>query len=197
MSHTALTTPLLIIGLGNPGREYRLQRHNVGFMAVDRLAAAGGARFTRRQAKAQVTDIRLAGRRAILAKPLTFMNLVGQSVARLAAFYQVEAAGLLVICDDLDLPTGALRLRPFGGSAGHKGLRSIFDQLGTQDFPRLRIGIGRPPGRMDPAAFVLQPFTADEWESMEMTLERAVAAVEAWAVEGIEAAMTRYNGAPG
>ncbi len=197
MSHTALTTPLLIIGLGNPGREYRLQRHNVGFMAVDQLAAAGGARFTRRQAKAQVTDIRLAGRRAILAKPLTFMNLVGQSVARLAAFYQVEAAGLLVICDDLDLPTGALRLRPFGGSAGHKGLRSIFDQLGTQDFPRLRIGIGRPPGRMDPAAFVLQPFTADEWESMEMTLERAVAAVEAWAVEGIEAAMTRYNGAPG
>ena len=197
MSHAALITPLLIVGLGNPGREHRLQRHNVGFMAVDGLAAAGGARFTRRQAKAQVTDIRLAGRRAILAKPQTYMNLVGQSVSRLAAFYQVEAAGLLVICDDLDLPTGGLRLRPFGGSAGHKGLRSIFDQLGTQDFPRLRIGIGRPPGRMDPADFVLQTFTADEWETMEMALERAVAAVEAWAGEGIEAAMTRYNGAPG
>ena len=196
MNPPAGSTPLLIVGLGNPGREHRLQRHNVGFMVVDRLAAAGGASFTRRKAKAQIADIRLASRRAILAKPLTFMNLVGQSVARLAAFYQVEAAGLLVICDDLDLPAGALRLRPFGGSAGHKGLRSIFDRLGTQDFPRLRIGIGRPPGRMDPADYVLQPFAHAEWEAMEPALERAVAAVEVFAAEGIEAAMTRFNGTP-
>jgi len=196
MNQPAGSTPMLIVGLGNPGRDHQRERHNVGFMVVDRLAASAGARLARRRANAKVAEIRLADRQAILAKPQTFMNLVGGSVGRLAAFHRIEPAALLVVCDDLDLPAGSLRMRPFGGSAGHKGLRSIFANLGTQDFPRLRIGIGRPPGRMDPAGFVLQPFTRDEWETMDLVLDRAVSAIEVFAAEGIEAAMTRFNGAP-
>jgi PTH1 family peptidyl-tRNA hydrolase len=196
MNRSDARAPLLIVGLGNPGREHRLERHNVGFMVVDRLAAALDGRLTRRRARAQIAELRLSGRTAILAKPQTYMNLVGPSVARLATYHRIEPARLLVICDDLDLPTGTLRLRPFGGSAGHKGLRSIFDHLGTQQFPRLRIGIGRPPGRMDPADFVLQPFSALEWEAMDAALERAVQAIDVFAGEGIDAAMTRFNGAP-
>jgi PTH1 family peptidyl-tRNA hydrolase len=194
MSGARARPPLLIVGLGNPGREHRRSRHNVGFMLVEGLAHELGLAFTRRQAKAQVASGRLGRRKVVLAKPQTYMNLSGESVAPLARFYRVEDGGLLVICDDLDLPLGTLRLRPGGGSAGHNGLRSIMDLLGRQDFPRLRIGIGRPPGRMDPADYVLHEFDEADRTLLEETLGRAIAAVRLFATDGIEAAMTRYNG---
>ena len=196
MSDGRSSLPLLIVGLGNPGRGYRHNRHNVGFMVVELLAKELGLQFTRRQSKAQVASGRLGGRKLILAKPQTFMNLAGESVASLARFHRVALTDLIVVCDELDLPLGTIRLRPVGGSAGHNGLRSIFEHLGSQDFPRLRIGIGRPPGRMDPADYVLQDFGDAEREILSEALDRAAHSVRAFAVEGIEAAMTRYNGAP-
>jgi PTH1 family peptidyl-tRNA hydrolase len=186
--------PLLIVGLGNPGRDYRRSRHNVGFMLLERLARELGLVFTRRQAKALVASGRVGRRKAVLAKPQTFMNLSGESVGRLARFYRVEDGDLLVICDDLDLPFGTLRLRPGGGTAGHNGLRSITEHLGHPRFPRLRIGIGRPPGRMRPADFVLDDFEAADQDLLDATLDRALRAVRLFATEGIEAAMTRFNG---
>jgi len=196
MSDGRSSLPLLIVGLGNPGRGYRHNRHNVGFMVVELLAKELGLQFTRRQSKAQVASGRLGGRKVILVKPQTFMNLAGESVASLARFHRVALTDLIVVCDELDLPLGTIRLRPVGGSAGHNGLRSIFEHLGSQDFPRLRIGIGRPPGRMDPADYVLQDFGDAEREILSEALDRAAHSVRAFAVEGIEAAMTRYNGAP-
>jgi PTH1 family peptidyl-tRNA hydrolase len=152
--------------------------------------------FDRRQKKARVALGAIRGRRVVLAQPQTFMNDSGQSVAPLVQFYRVPPARLLVVYDDLDLPLGTLRLRPEGGSGGHKGMRSIIAQLGDQTFARLRIGIGRPPGQMDPAAYVLQDFAADEEPVIQEALERAVAAVEAWLVEGVEMAMSRHNSGP-
>jgi PTH1 family peptidyl-tRNA hydrolase len=186
----------LIVGLGNPGLKYAANRHNVGFRCLDRLAAAHDLGFDRRQKKARVALGAIRGRRVVLAQPQTFMNDSGQSVAPLVQFYRVPPARLLVVYDDLDLPLGTLRLRPEGGSGGHKGMRSIIAQLGDQTFARLRIGIGRPPGQMDPAAYVLQDFAADEESVIEEALERAVAAVEAWLVEGVEMAMSRHNSGP-
>jgi peptidyl-tRNA hydrolase, PTH1 family len=186
----------LIVGLGNPGLKYAANRHNVGFRCLDRLAAAHDLGFDRRQKKARVALGAIRGRRVVLAQPQTFMNDSGQSVAPLVQFYRVPPARLLVVYDDLDLPLGTLRLRPEGGSGGHKGMRSIIAQLGDQTFARLRIGIGRPPGQMDPAAYVLQDFAADEEPVIQEALERAVAAVEAWLVEGVEMAMSRHNLGP-
>jgi PTH1 family peptidyl-tRNA hydrolase len=186
----------LIVGLGNPGRIYRRNRHNVGFMTLDLLAAARGLEFSRRQAKASIADGRLRRHKLILAKPQTFMNLAGESVGHLVRFYRVALPDLLVVCDDLDLPQGSLRLRPGGGSAGHKGLRSIFEHLGSQDFPRLRIGIGRPPGRMDPADYVLQDMAGEERVLMDIALARAVECIQAFLTQGIQTAMTSYNGSP-
>jgi PTH1 family peptidyl-tRNA hydrolase len=187
----------LTAGLGNPGPRYAANRHNVGFRCVERLGEALGLTFDKRQKQAHVALGAFHGRRVILAKPQTFMNEIGRAVVPLARFYKVQLEHLLVVYDDLDLPLGTVRLRPDGGSGGHKGMRSIIEHLGTQDFPRLRIGIGRPPGQMDPAAYVLQDFAADEEPLLEETLERAVAAIETWLCEGIEAAMERYNRRPG
>jgi len=187
----------LIAGLGNPGPRYAANRHNVGFQCVERLAASLGLAFDKRQKRARVASGTFHGRRIVLAKPQTFMNESGRAVVPLARFYRVQPACLLVVYDDLDLPLGALRLRPEGGSGGHKGMRSIIEHLGAQNFPRLRIGIGRPPGQMDPAAYVLQDFSADEEPLREETLARAVVALETWLREGLEAAMERYNRRPG
>lgn len=187
----------LIAGLGNPGPQYAANRHNVGFQCVERLAAAWGLAFGKRQKRALVVLGTFQGRRIILARPQTFMNESGRAVAPLARFYQVQPERLLVVYDDLDLPLGTVRLRPEGGSGGHKGMRSIIEHLGGQDFPRLRIGVGRPPGRMDPAAYVLQDFSADEEPLRGEALERAVMAIETWLREGIEAAMEQYNRRPG
>ena len=185
--------PYLVVGLGNPGPRYAANRHNVGFRCLDLLSTAHGLTFDRRQKRAGVALGAIHGRRVVLAKPQTFMNESGRAVVPLARFYRVPAGRLLVVYDDLDLPLGRMRLRPEGGSGGHKGMRSIIEHLGDQDFSRLRIGIGRPPGRMDPAAYVLQDFSAEEEPLVEEVLERAMAAVETWLREGVEAAMGRYN----
>ena len=185
----------LIVGLGNPGPEYDQTRHNVGFRCVDALAQAHGLAFDqKKKSKARTADGLIAGKRVLIAKPQTFMNLSGTSVQGLAAFYQIPPRNILIILDDLDLPLGTLRIRPKGGSGGHKGLTDIIRRLGTQDFPRIRVGIGRPPGRMDPAAYVLRRFDQDDAPIIGPAVDRAVKAVEVWLVEGIETAMNRYNG---
>lgn len=187
----------LVAGLGNPGRRYAHNRHNVGFRCLRRLAAAHGLDFSKRQKQARVAVGRMCGQRVILALPQTYMNKSGRSVVPLLQFYKVELDHLLVVYDDLDLEQGTIRLRPQGGSGGHRGMRSIIQQLGgNQDFPRLRVGIGRPPGRMDPADYVLQDFSDAEWELVDEVLDRAVKAIETWLVEGIDVAMDTYNQRP-
>ncbi|MFN3763067.1 MAG: aminoacyl-tRNA hydrolase [Anaerolineae bacterium] len=183
----------LIVGLGNPGVRYARNRHNVGARCVSRLAAAHGLEFSRRQKNARVARGTVGGCPVVLAIPQTFMNESGRAVAPLARFYQVPPENLLVIYDDLDLPLGSLRIRPEGSSGGHRGMRSVIEHLGTQSFPRLRIGIGRPPGQMDPADYVLQDFTPDEEAVVEETIERAIAAIQTWLTEGLEKAMSLYN----
>ncbi len=186
----------LFLGLGNPGREYVRNRHNVGFMFIDRLSVRLNARGLRVQSKAIVTSGHYEGRKVILAKPQTYMNLSGQAVQALARFYKVPLGQLLVAHDDLDLPFGTIRLRPGGGPGGQKGVASAIEQLGTQDFARLRFGIGRPPGRMDPADFVLEDFSAGQTDLLEEILERGVDAALTFVTEGLDRAMNKYNGEP-
>jgi peptidyl-tRNA hydrolase, PTH1 family len=184
----------LIAGLGNPGREYRANRHNVGFMVIDRLATRLGVKFTRLESKALVTKAEFQGQRLVLAKPQTFMNLSGNAVSSLMRFYKVELSNIMVAYDDVDLPVGTLRIRPDGGSAGQKGIASIIERLGTQAFPRLRVGIDRPPGRMDAAAYVLQDFSAQEIEFLTPILDQAVEAILIYVTSGLNTAMNQYNG---
>jgi PTH1 family peptidyl-tRNA hydrolase len=183
----------LVVGLGNPGREYAQTRHNVGFQIVTRLAETHGLNFSRMQNEALVATGRIGDVRVVLAKPQTWMNESGKAIGPLARFYRVEPARLLVVYDDLDIPAGTLRLRSEGGSGGHKGMRSVIERRGGQDFPRLRVGVGRPPGRMDAADYVLQPFTRDEEILMDGARDRAIAAIECFLAEGIVAAMNRFN----
>jgi len=184
----------LIIGLGNPGRQYRETRHNIGFLAIDHLAERLEVKFSRVQLRALVTDTRFQGQRILLAKPQTYMNESGVSVASLMKFYKIPLDNVLVAHDDVDLPFGTLRLRPGGGSAGQKGVASIIARLGTQEFPRLRLGIGHPPGSKLAAAYVLQEFSRDEAEQLPAVLDRAVEAALAFVTEGLDAAMNQYNG---
>jgi PTH1 family peptidyl-tRNA hydrolase len=186
----------LVVGLGNPGRQYAANRHNVGFHCLERLAAAHHLVLDKEQKKARVALGIILDRRVILAQPQTFMNESGQAIVPLARFYQIPPERMLIVYDELDLPLGTVRVRSEGGSGGHKGMRSIIEQLGGQDLARLRLGIGRPPERMDPAVYVLQDFSADEQPLVEQMLERAVAAIETWLVEGVEMAMSRHNGGP-
>jgi peptidyl-tRNA hydrolase, PTH1 family len=183
----------LIVGLGNPGRDYRDNRHNVGFMLVDRLAARLGVAFSRLESRALVTKGEQEGRRVILAKPQTFMNLSGQAVGALARYYKIPLENTLVAYDEVDLPFGTLRLRASGGSGGHKGMNSVIERLGTQDIPRLRIGIDRPPGRKEAADYVLQDFTNSEGKALPAILDQAVDAVLVFISQGIDAAMNKYN----
>jgi PTH1 family peptidyl-tRNA hydrolase len=183
----------LIVGLGNPGRGHLYNRHNAGFMVADRLAARHSIDLRRVQSKAIVGSGRIAGRPVTIAKPQTFMNLSGEAVGALANFYKIPSGRLLVIYDELDIPFGAIRLREKGGAGGHNGMRSIIQRLGN-DFPRLRLGIGRPPGRMDPAAYVLQNFAGDELPLVSDMLAAAVEAVESFIADGIDIAMSRFNG---
>lgn len=196
----------LIVGLGNPGREYRANRHNVGFMTLDRLAAKLGLVFTRRQSDALYATGRLApppsalsqgagqaGAPVVLAKPQRYMNLSGGPTASLVRFHGVSLERLMLVFDELDLPLGTLRMRPEGGTSGHRGMQSVVQALGTQAFPRLRVGIGRPPGRKDAAAHVLEDFDEDELPLLEATLDRAALALETFVAEGIAAAMNRFN----
>jgi PTH1 family peptidyl-tRNA hydrolase len=183
----------LIIGLGNPGKEYRDTRHNIGFMVVDRLAERLNLSFTRTQSKALVTDGRYQGQRIYLAKPQTFMNASGQAVAALLKFYKIAFENLLVIYDDVDLPFETLRMKPSGGSAGHRGLNNIIQQLGTPDFPRLRLGVGRSFGSRQAADYVLKPFSKEESEFLDRYIDRATEAALAYITAGIQQTMTEYN----
>ena len=185
----------LIIGLGNPGREYRANRHNAGFMTLDRLVARHKfTGFTKMQSRALITTGRVAGAALVLAKPQTFMNLSGQAVGALVRFYEVPMERLLICSDDIDLPLGTLRLRSEGGSAGQKGLESIIDHLGTQAFPRLRIGVGRPSGAKAAAGYVLRDFRGEELDIIDLTLDRAVDAIESFLRDGLMLTMSRFNG---
>ncbi|MFZ0533427.1 MAG: aminoacyl-tRNA hydrolase [Anaerolineales bacterium] len=186
--------PFLIAGLGNPGRQFVRNRHNVGFMLLNRLSGRLGENFGQVQSKALITKTTYLGERVILVKPQTYMNNSGAAVSSLLHFYKVPLENLLVAYDDVDLPLGTLRLRPTGGSAGQKGMQSIIERLGTEEFPRLRIGTGRPPGRMEAADYVLQDFPTDESDLLADTLDRAVEAVLTFIQYGLERAMNSYNG---
>lgn len=185
----------LLIGLGNPGREYKDNRHNIGFMLIDRLAVRINARGMKLQSKAIVTSGLYEERKLILAKPQTYMNLSGQSVQGLLNFYKIPPENLMVAHDDLDIPLGTIRIRPSGGAGGQRGMASTIERLGTKDFPRLRLGIGRPPGRMDAAAYVLQDFSRADLLIVSETLDRAADAVQEFVINGLNAAMNKFNGA--
>jgi peptidyl-tRNA hydrolase, PTH1 family len=183
----------LIAGLGNPGDEYAGNRHNCGFMVADVLAARMGARFKRDRSRARVAEGRLAGFPVTLAKPQSFMNLSGGPVASLRAFYKIPPERIVVVHDELDLPFGAVRVKQGGGDNGHNGLRSVTAALGTRDYLRVRVGIGRPPGRMDPADFVLHDFSAAERKVLPEVLERAADAVEALLRQGLAATQNEFH----
>ena len=189
-----MTETFLIVGLGNPGREYRGTRHNVGFMLLDRMTARLNVRFTRMQSRALVAIANFQERKIILAKPQTFMNLSGQSVQGLLHFYKLPLENLIIAHDDLDLPLGTIRIRPDGRSAGQRGMTSTIDRLGTDEFPRLRLGIGRPPGQMSAPDYVLQNFPETDLPIITEILNRSVEAVFTWVTEGLDATMTKYNG---
>ncbi len=189
-----LETTYLLIGLGNPGRQYSDTRHNVGFMLIDRLAVRLNARGMKVQSKAIVTSAVYEGRKLILAKPQTYMNLSGQSAQGLLNFYKLPMENMLIAHDDLDIPFGTIRIRPKGGPGGQGGMASTIEQLGTKDFPRLRIGIGRPPGRMDPAAYVLQAFKREEMKILSEIIDRAADATLEFVMNGLDKAMNKFNG---
>lgn len=179
----------MIVGLGNPGAKYVRNRHNVGFMLVDRLA---GADLTRQRFNARLYELNLDGTRVLLVKPQTYMNLSGNAVGKLAAFYRLPRPDILVIYDDLDLPLGKIRLRANGSSGGHHGMESIIQALGGTDIPRLRIGIGRPDPEHD-VGHVLGSFEPEEMPVLEEALERGARAVRIWVRDGIARAMNEFN----
>jgi PTH1 family peptidyl-tRNA hydrolase len=192
------TAPWLVAGLGNPGPEYAANRHNIGFMVADLLAERIGGHFKRSgKAQAQVVEGRIgppgpASRRVVLAKPMTFMNLSGGPVTALRDFYKVPTERIVAVHDELDLPYATLRLKLGGGDNGHNGLKSITKSLGP-DYLRVRAGIGRPPGRMDVAAFVLKDFSATERKELDWFVDRAADAVEALIADGLDRAQSTYN----
>lgn len=185
----------LIVGLGNPGQKYLDTRHNAGWHLLDTIVRDNpNFRFDENRNKGLIARGELAGVRVALVKPQTFMNLSGESVGPIARFYKVPPEQILVAFDDLDLPTATLRLRPKGGAGGHKGMLSLIQHLGTENFPRVRLGIGRPPGPMPVEAYVLQKFKPEEWTVMVVTYERGVEAIKTILTEGFDEAMNRFNG---
>ncbi len=184
----------LIVGLGNPGAEYRLTRHNFGFMVLDSLAEHWSVQLKKIKFNAVYVEDRFKGNKVVLAKPLTFMNESGRSVAPLMRYFKVATENMLVIHDDLDLPLGTLRIRPSGSSGGQRGIESITKLLGTQEFPRMRLGISRPPGQMNPKDYVLKNFLPNEEELKKIVLRQAIEAIECFIENGLTTAMNRYNG---
>ena len=180
----------LIVGLGNPGAEYAGTRHNLGFDVVDELARRWTARLKSWESLADVAVV--SDRGVVLAKPLTFMNLSGDAVGRLAAYYRIDAADILVIVDEINLPLARLRARRSGSAGGHNGLKSVIEYLGS-DFPRLRIGVGRGDGRADMSDHVLSRFTRDERDDVVRAVGRAADAAQTFVEEGIEQTMNRFN----
>jgi PTH1 family peptidyl-tRNA hydrolase len=183
----------VVVGLGNPGPRYAGNRHNVGALVLDELADRVGGKFKAHKAGADIVEGRLAGRRVVLARPRSFMNVSGGPVAGIAKFFKVAPADIAVIYDELDLPFGTIRLKLGGGENGHNGLRSITKSLGTKDYHRVRVGIGRPPGRMDPADFVLRDFGKIEGKELPFILDRAADATEALIANGLEAAQNTFH----
>ncbi len=183
----------LIAGLGNPGPEYAGNRHNAGFMVADVLAARIGARFKRDRSGAVVAVGRLAGVPVTLGKPMSYMNLAGRPVAAMRSFYKIPPARVIVVHDDLDIPFGTIRLKLDGGDNGHNGLRSVTAALSTRDYYRIRLGIGRPPGRMDPAAFVLRDFSAAERKLLPWLVDRSADATAALLTRGLAAAQNEFH----
>ncbi|GAA0940491.1 aminoacyl-tRNA hydrolase [Nonomuraea longicatena] len=179
----------LIVGLGNPGDEYAGNRHNAGFMVLDELAARAGGRFKAHKSRAAVLETR----EAVLAKPLSFMNLSGGPAKLLADFYKIPAERLIVVHDELDVPYGALRAKYGGGDNGHNGLKSITKVFGTRDYLRVRFGIGRPPGRMDPAAYVLRDFATAERKDLSFLVDRAADVVESLMQHGLEVTQNQFH----
>jgi len=195
-----VSEPWLVVGLGNPGTEYAKNRHNVGFMIVDLIAGRLGARFGRhRKAVAQVAETRFGlgadAPRVVLAKPMTYMNLSGGPVAALRQFYKVPLGQVVAVHDELDIPYGQLRLKLGGGEGGHNGLRSMSGSLGGKDYLRVRFGIGRPPGRQDPADYVLSDFSAAERKDLEFLVDRAADATEALIERGLDWSQNAYHAA--
>lgn len=189
-----MAEPLLVVGLGNPGPRYETTRHNVGFLVADILAERIGSGFkVHKKSGAEVTTGRLGGRSVVLAKPRTYMNESGRHVGPLANFYSVSPADVIVVHDELDIDFGRIRLKFGGGEGGHNGLRSIASALGTKDFQRVRIGVGRPPGRQDPAAFVLENFNSRERPELGLLLENAADATELLLQHGVEAAQNTVH----
>jgi PTH1 family peptidyl-tRNA hydrolase len=185
--------PYLVVGLGNPGPTYAGNRHNVGFGVLDLLGGRAGGRFKAHKGRADVLAGRLGGVRTVLAKPRSYMNESGGPVAGLTGFYKIPPGRLVVVHDELDLPYGALRLKLGGGDNGHNGLRSITRSLGTRDYLRVRFGIGRPPGRQDPADYVLRDFAPAERKELAFHLDRAADAVESLLTTGLEPAQNAFN----
>ena len=185
--------PWLVVGLGNPGPGYAGKRHNAGFMVADVLAGRMGGRFKAHKGRAEVVEGRLAGHRVVLAKPRSYMNESGGPVKALCDFYKVPIERVVVVHDELDIPYGTLRLKKGGGDNGHNGLRSITKALGGRDYLRIRFGIGRPPGRMDPAVFVLRDFSATERKELDLHLERAADAAEALLADGLDRAQNVFH----
>jgi len=185
--------PWLVIGLGNPGPSYAATRHNAGFLVVDLLAQRMGGRFKAHRGGVDVVEGRIGGTRVVLGKPKSFMNLSGGPTAALRDFFKVPVERIAVVHDELDLPYGTLRLKRGGGDNGHNGLRSITKSIGTREYLRVRFGIGRPPGRQDPADFVLKPFSSVENKELPFHVDRAADAVEALVTESLEAAQNRYH----
>jgi len=189
----------LIIGLGNPGKTYAHNRHNVGFQCLNYFARLHSIRFDRRQCQARVGIGKVSGEKLLLARPGTFMNLSGKSVACLVRKYNVPASDLLVIYDDLDLPLGKIRLRQSGSSGGHKGMNSIISALGSEDFPRIRVGIGRPQAEKQPVSedrivnYVLNDFSSQEEAIIKPVIAKVAEAIECFLTQGIDAAMNKFN----
>ena len=188
------TGPALVIGLGNPGSEYERTRHNAGFMVADVLAGRVGGRFTvHKKSGADLLEARLDGRKVLVAKPRSFMNVSGRPVAALARFFSIPPTEVIVVHDELDLEFGTVRLKRGGGEGGHNGLRSISNALTTKDYLRVRFGIGRPPGRQDPADYVLKPFSSVERKELPVIVEQAADAVELLLRVGLEAAQNQVH----
>jgi PTH1 family peptidyl-tRNA hydrolase len=183
----------LVAGLGNPGIHYRHNRHNIGFMVVDALAGKLEIKVKRIKSKAMIGEGKIGEISIILVKPQTFMNLSGKAIGPLVHFFKVPLQNVIIVHDDLDIPLGTLRIRPKGGTGGQQGMRSILTTLGSQDIPRLRVGIGRPPGRMDPADYVLHDFDPGQIAALNDVLDRAVKALIVFVTEGLDKAMNKFN----
>jgi PTH1 family peptidyl-tRNA hydrolase len=183
----------LVVGLGNPGPPYARNRHNIGAVCCDALAAELGLTFKRDRARAMVAAGALAGARVVLAKPMSFMNESGGAVAALRRFYKLSPDRIVVIHDELDLPFGTIRVKQGGGDNGHNGLRSVTSALGSRDYDRIRFGIGRPPGRMDPAAFVLRDFAGPERDELPALIGRVGELLEVLVTHGVPAAQNEFH----